>query len=94
MTRREEDDAYPHVVACLDDRWRVIACRNDIQWILQRRSLKAGETRWRGERYHRTLSGLKSSLTAFSVDARGVAGLPERYPDGQRATQVEIREAA
>jgi hypothetical protein len=32
----EENDDYP-TVAILNDRWRVVLCRNSIQWILQKR---------------------------------------------------------
>jgi hypothetical protein len=38
--RGEETDDYPPVIARLNERWRVIACRGSIQWILQRRSRK------------------------------------------------------
>ncbi len=34
--RAEESDAYSDVIATLGPRWRVIACREGLQWILQR----------------------------------------------------------
>jgi len=30
----ESYDGYPRVVAKLNDRWRVIECRDRVQWIL------------------------------------------------------------
>src|SRR5882724_1291746 len=44
----EADEAYP-AIAQLNDRWRVINCRDDLQWILQKFEGK----RWRGNSYHR-----------------------------------------
>lgn len=38
-TSHRESDAYYHgVVAVLTDHWRVIVCKDGIQWILQRRA--------------------------------------------------------
>lgn len=38
VSHRESDEGYHGVVAVLNDRWRVIACRDGIQWILQFRA--------------------------------------------------------
>ena len=79
--RNEESDNYRAVVTVLDARWRIIESHDRIQWVLQR---LAG-TRWRGERYHRTLPGLKSSVAALCPDQTAIAALvaarlPERGP--------------
>lgn len=37
VQHRESADDYHRVVAVLNDRWRVIECRDGIQWVLQRR---------------------------------------------------------
>src|SRR5262245_23488791 len=51
----EEADNYRAVVAILNPRWRIIECRNGIQWILQRSAgLRHGKTRWEGRCYCRT----------------------------------------
>lgn len=67
-TRRESDDGYQPVIAVLADRWRVIECRDGIQWILQYR-IKSPETHtrddWRGRRYLRT----RRALIARSYEA-------------------------
>jgi hypothetical protein len=36
--RAESSEDYPDIVAILNARWRVIACRDNIQWILQYRN--------------------------------------------------------
>src|SRR5262245_52481702 len=55
----EESNTYPRVVARLNANWRVIACRDDLQWILQRRrGQKRGSPRWTGWRYFRTRQAL------------------------------------
>ena len=53
--RGEENDAYPVLVA-LNCRWRVIVCKNSIQWILQTR--RGGPDSWRGRSFCRTREAL------------------------------------
>lgn len=85
-SRRESDDGYQPVVAVLADRWRVIVCRDGIQWILQHRgSATQTPTRadWRGFRYLRTRQGLISSCERSVPEIRPSAltilqALPER----------------
>lgn len=55
----ENSDLYPHIVARLNDQWRVIVCRDGIQWILQAQSgHSAGLPRWRSRYFCRTREGL------------------------------------
>ena len=56
-SHRERDDAYRNVVAQLAPRWRVIICRDGIQWILQRKEASHGGP-WRGVSYHTNRDGL------------------------------------
>lgn len=37
-SHRERDDNYQSVIVRLDPRWRIIECRDAIQWIIQKRS--------------------------------------------------------
>ena len=53
--RGEEGDGYRHVIAVLNPGWRVIVCKNQIQWILQRRGEQG---RWRSRFFFRTRTGL------------------------------------
>jgi hypothetical protein len=81
--RKESADGYSRVVANLNRKWRVIECRDGIQWILQSRdSLKATVGVWRGRSYCRTKKALlpvcagyagKIDPTAASV----LAALPD-----------------
>ena len=56
---RESDDDYACIVTRLGDGGRVIVCRDDLQWILQRRDGKrAGRARWASVGYCTTREGL------------------------------------
>lgn len=60
---REEADSYPAVVFKIGPNWRLIVCKDAIQWIIQNRSgSDNGEPRWRGQKYSRTKVGLLRSL--------------------------------
>jgi hypothetical protein len=86
---RERDNGYRHVVVQLNDRWRVIGCKDGLQWILQRRdAAKPHRAVWRGKRYHATREGLIASCVALAGLLEGavaamLAGLPEWYPRKQ-----------
>ncbi|WP_210320213.1 hypothetical protein [Pseudaminobacter soli (ex Zhang et al. 2022)] len=81
---REEGESYPFKIVDLNERWRVILCKDGIQWILQKRGgLDKGEARWRGMAYYRTKAGLLNRIRREGVeltsDAMAVlAALPER----------------
>ncbi len=56
---RESDDDYGCIVTRLGDAGRVIVCRDDLQWILQRRDGKrAGRARWASVSYCTTREAL------------------------------------
>jgi hypothetical protein len=51
-SNRETDDNYRHVIARLNDHYRVIRCKDDIQWIIQKRDgFRNGQPRWEGRSY-------------------------------------------
>ena len=87
-SHRESDDDYARVVARLDDRWRVIVCRDDLQWILQRRDgERAGRARWTGVGYFLTREALLrvSRASCVRVDPAALsalAALPEHMTGG------------
>jgi len=80
----ETADGYSRVVAHLCDGWRVIVCKDDLQWIIQRRKKGGGEWPWRAVGYCRTRRAL-IRLTAAScgqidpVAWEGLADLPEEF---------------
>ena len=58
-TRREISDFYSRVITVLAPRWRVVTCRNGIQWILQKRTAEPlHKGIWRGHSYHTTQNSL------------------------------------
>jgi hypothetical protein len=58
LNRKESSDGYGRVVAVLNPKWRVIECRDGIQWILQSRDSLKPEVVWRGRSYCRTKEAL------------------------------------
>ena len=57
-SHRESDPNYGAVIAQLNDRWRVIVCRDGIQWILQKSKKSRVGARWQGRSYCRTREAL------------------------------------
>ncbi len=58
QTSQETADAYSGVVAHLCARHRVIHCKDDIQWVFQRRKKGGAERPWRGVGYFRARNAL------------------------------------
>ena len=65
-SHRERDDAYRNVVAQLAPRWRVIVCKDGIQWILQRKEASHGGP-WRGVSYHTNRDGLLGACGSLNL---------------------------
>jgi len=67
LNNREESQDYAGVVLSLGTDWRVIVCRDGIQWILQRRAgLRHGRARWEARAYCATREGLKLRCREFA----------------------------
>ncbi|GLS29294.1 hypothetical protein SAMN04488498_11397 [Mesorhizobium albiziae] len=69
VSHRKSDDDYQAVVAQINDRWRVIVCKDGIQWILQRRTRAESPdgARWEGRSYLRS----RNALISVSRDSAG-----------------------
>lgn len=71
FSTKETDDDYRDVVTLLNPEWRVIVCRDGIQWIVQQRD-KATKTlvtpRWRGRKYHRSRDTLLAALARLKIE--------------------------
>jgi hypothetical protein len=80
QTHRERDDGYKGVVAQLAPRWRVIACRDGIQWILQRKEASHGGP-WRGVSYHTNRDGLLRACGSVGPLKSGASEMLEALPD-------------
>ena len=83
QSHRERDDNYSKVIIQLAPRWRIIECRNALQWILQHRSSKLlNQGNWLGVSYltsRNKLIEVSTGLNLLSdVSMKDVlAGLPE-----------------
>lgn len=84
---REEADDYRAIIARLNPNWRVIGCRDAIQWILQRRAgTRHGQPRWDGRCYCRTRQGLLRRVRELTGECDGVAlSILERLPECMEA---------
>ena len=61
-SHRERDDDYLRVVARLGARWRVVVCKDRLQWIVQRRDAEtAHRAHWRGVSFHLSRDALMSA---------------------------------
>jgi hypothetical protein len=78
-TRRESADHYESVVFT-DANYRVIVCRDGIQWIIQHRRGKSGAgARWRSCKYCVTRKALiRDWLALTGVSHSALGKLPER----------------
>lgn len=53
ISHRERDDAYEGTIITFSSRWRLIVCKDQIQWILQKREKYHGGN-WKAQRYMTT----------------------------------------
>lgn len=86
---REESENYRAIVAKLNTEWRVIECRDAIQWIVQRRAgVRHGEPRWDGRCYCRTRLGLMCRVRELAgkchIDALAIIGKLPDFMEGGR----------
>ncbi len=70
----ETSDFYGHVVAC-SGRWRIIRCRDDIQFIIQSRQAGSAAFPWRAKAYVICDSALPAVLERFSIPSRDLGAL-------------------
>lgn len=83
-SHRESDEAYFGVIAMLNDKWRVIACRDGIQWVFQHKAgERHGTARFDGRSYSRTKNALillcREHADEISPAAMSIlTALPER----------------
>jgi hypothetical protein len=93
VNRNESSDSYGDVVAVLNRSWRVIRCRDGIQWILQSRdSATAAKGVWRGRSYLRTKESLLRNCPAHAGELDPTAvGLLAELPDWTEAPGMSDR---
>ena len=84
----ETADNYGRVVTQPGEGWRVIECKDRLQWILQRRdALRAGQPRWAGTRYCQSKAALIRASRALCGQIESEAmeklnALPDRIGGG------------
>lgn len=68
QSHRERDDSYYKVIIHLAPRWRIIECRNALQWIIQRRSAKPlNRGYWLGKSYLTSRNKLIEVSTSLNL---------------------------
>jgi hypothetical protein len=74
---KESDNDYQKVICKLSKKFRVIDCRNGIQWILQKQDNDG--RRWRSLNYHTHRSSLIRDAGKQDVGTTPLKSLPERH---------------
>jgi len=86
MERREGDDDYGRVVARLGTTYRVIACRDDLQWIVQERM----GNRWRSLHYCTSREGVLRRVKGLP-GWESLSTLPDRFRSGKSGALTVAR---
>ena len=87
LAHRERDDEYREVIVQLAPRWRVIVCKDYLQWIIQKRTAETLHRGvWRGQSYvtnRKSLIRLCASLELLSDHAvrATLDALPEQFSE-------------
>lgn len=74
---RESDNQYNGVVLYLSDRWRVIVCKNNKQWILQYRSSLTDLNTWQAKSYCTQRTSLERCIKQKTGKELTLSNLPE-----------------
>ena len=85
--KKEQSQNYPFVITYFSNRYRLIECRDRIQWILQRRDKNV--PRWRGIYYFLNTQSMSRIFRQFDLDDWVVDQLPECFERRFKAVQRE-----
>ena len=92
MSRLETSDDYAGIVAQLNPDWRVVECRDRLQWVLQRRGSPKMSRRddWRGRSFCRASEALIRCAREYAgaigkTAAAILAALPDRLEESNVA---------
>lgn len=75
QTRKESSGNYAFVIKVFSDSYRLIECRDNHQWMVQRLI----GNRWRSERYFRTKSALHKYLSKLELTVDALPPLPDNF---------------
>ena len=73
----EKHSEYIYVVANLSKGYRLIECKNNIQWILQKKALS--KSYWRSRKYCLTKNGIIAVLDKLCIDSTSLSKLPMHF---------------
>ena len=85
--KKEQSQNYPFVITYFSNRYRLIECRDRIQWIIQRRDKNV--PRWRGIYYFLNTQSMSRIFRQFDLDDGVVGQLPERFESRFKTVQRE-----
>ena len=82
LSHRERDDNYNGVIVQLAPRWRIIICKDGIQFILQKRSSKhSNKGMWIGQSYNTNRDGLLRACGSVGALNNDILEALEALPD-------------
>ena len=86
ISNRERDDAYIGTIVQFSPRWRLVLCKDQMQWIIQKKeSSRRGD--WRGKQYlTRKDSVLKASVRLGLLSDPKVDAVLHALPDYAKQT--------
>lgn len=88
---QETADTYWRITVILSASWRIIECRDSIQWILQRRKKGGAERPWRAVGYFRTRKALTRVCATFNQEFDpGALIAPDQLPELFGRSSVEV----
>lgn len=77
MNNRETHQDYQHVIAQLGERYRLIECYNNFQWILQRKDKTSD--RWRGRSFFLDKQSMIRVFETHGFNTALIDHLPDRF---------------
>jgi hypothetical protein len=90
--KAEKHSEYIYVVAYLPKGYRLIECKSNIQWILQKKDLSRDY--WRSKSFFLFKSEIISALARLSIDSTTIDKLPVRFRSQFKHAQSEQMEYA
>jgi len=86
ISPRERDDAYLGIIVQFGPRWRLVLCRDQMQWIIQKKE-SSHRGFWRGKQYlTRNDSVLKASVRLGLLSDTKVEAVLHALPDYAKQT--------
>ena len=91
--RQETSDDYSGVITNLTDTIRVINCKDDLQWILQKRTGCSGKWPWRGNSFCTTRQALIRCSDTLGAPTGALEVLPEVFRPTTKQTTLRKEQA-